>query len=180
MTRTLTSLRPPSQASSIINASMSRITMDNYELDTFSPAHRLSPNRRLAASSPIQCHEDYTYIQVPHSVTDTCESDTLSLSPNRGPPSVSVPLLDSRQSQMTTNRWNSDDHRTSKHKRQVTRSLVERLLGVAKLSALFILPSAYLGFCVLAQKHLISLKSNKYYSFTPDHIGWSFSLGTSL
>jgi len=151
---------------------MSRITMNNYELDTFTPAHRLSPNRRLAASSSIQCHQDYTYIQVPHS--DTSKSDTLSLLSNCGPRSASVPLLDSQQSQVATNRWRttSDDHRTFKHKRKVTsRGLIERLLGVAKLSALFILASAYLGFCVVAQKHLISLKSNKFHAFTPDNIG---------
>jgi len=137
----------------------------DYELDTFSPAHKLSPNRRLPVSSPIQCHEDYTYI---HSVTDTCESDSIphKLSPNRGP--TSVPLLGSQQSQVATSRW--QNHRISSHKRQVM-SFMERLLTVAKLAALFILASAYLGFCVVTQKHIIPLNANRFYAFTPDHIG---------
>lgn len=159
---------------------------DNYyELDFLSPAsvHKLEPNRgppiplldptpsHLSHVVPIQGQEDHTYI--PHSVTDNYGSDSFSpvkkLLPNRGPPTTaSVPLLDPQQSQVAPNRWCEGNHRTLKYKRQV----MSQLLTVAKLSVLPLLASAYLVFCVIANKRLIALKTNGFYAFTPDHIGW--------
>jgi hypothetical protein len=34
----------------------------------------------------------------------------------------------------------------------------------------------YLVFCVISHKRLIALKSNGFYAFSPDHIGWLFFL----
>lgn len=159
--------------------------MDNYELDSFSPTstHKLLPNRGPPASIPplspnssrqshlvpIQWQEDHKYI--PLSVTNDYELDSLShkLSPNRGPStSTSMPLLDSQQSQIAPNR-------TLEYNWQVM-SLRGKLLAVAKLSALPILASLYLVFCVISHKRLIALKSNGLYAFSPDHIGWLFFL----
>jgi hypothetical protein len=167
-------------------------TMDNYELDSFSPANRLSPNRGPPTSIPLlyqnsshtshvvpsQWQEDHTYI--PYSVTDERDSafsPVHKLSPNRGPP-TSMPLPDSQQSLLVPNRWRGSNHRTPRYKRQVM-SFIERLLELAKLSALPLLASAYLAFCAVAHNRLIALKSFGSYTFTPEHIGW-FIFSTSL
>ncbi|KAJ8592173.1 hypothetical protein M405DRAFT_813168 [Rhizopogon salebrosus TDB-379] len=167
--------------------------MDNYELDSFSPANRLSPNRGPPTSIPLlypnsshtshvvpsQWQEDHTYI--PYSVTDEPDpafSPVHKLSPNRGPP-TSMPLLDSQQSLLVPNRWRGSNHRTPRYKRQVM-SFIERLLALAKLSALPLLASAYLAFCAIAHSRLIALKSFGSYTFTPEHIATIKAGVTSL
>ncbi|KAG0695810.1 hypothetical protein DFH29DRAFT_953733 [Suillus ampliporus] len=121
--------------------------MDSYELDCFSPANRLIPNRA---------------------------------------PSISMPLLHQDASHLAPNRlaWQDhtlreDNHRTSKYKQQVL-GLMERLLTVAKLLALPLAASAYLVFCIIANKRLITLKDNGFYAFTPDHIATIKAGVTSL
>ncbi|KAG2139731.1 hypothetical protein DEU56DRAFT_302258 [Suillus clintonianus] len=109
--------------------------MDGYELDSFSPANRLVPNRALGV-----------YLD---------QNSSHSVAPDG-------------------NRWqdhtsHEGNHRIFKYKQQVL-SLVGGLLTVVKLSVLPLTAGAYLAFCIIANKRLIILKSDGFYSFTPDHI----------
>lgn len=121
--------------------------MDSYELDCFSPANRLIPNRAPGILMPL-LHQDASH-----------------LAPNR------LAWQD--------HTLREDNHRTSKYKQQVL-GLMERLLTVAKLLALPLAASAYLAFCIIANKRLITLKDNGFYAFTPDHIATIKAGVTSL
>ncbi|KAG2336518.1 hypothetical protein BDR05DRAFT_971077 [Suillus weaverae] len=101
-------------------------------------------------------------------------SPTQRLTPNRAP-GIEIPLLHQDMPRLSPNRWQDSslrerNHRTFEYKQQVL-SLTEKVLAVAKLLALPLIASAYLVFCIIVNKRLITLKNNGFYAFTPDHIG---------
>ncbi|KAG1776022.1 hypothetical protein EV702DRAFT_1111675 [Suillus placidus] len=110
-------------------------------------------------------------------------SPTQRLTPNRAP-GISIPLLHQDMPRLSPNRWQDSssregNHRTFGYKQQVP-SLTEKVLAVAKLLALPILASAYLVFCIIVNKRLITLKNHGFYAFTPDHIATIKAGVTSL
>ncbi|KAG2139692.1 hypothetical protein DEU56DRAFT_300732 [Suillus clintonianus] len=119
-------------------------------------------------------------------MSDNYELDSFSstnrLTPNRVS-SISMPLLNQDTSRLVPNRWQDhalreDNHRTFEYKQQVP-GLMKRMLTVAKLLTLPLAASAYLVFCVIVNKRLITLK-NGFYAFTPNHIATIKAGVTSL